>query len=293
MKKKLITAGIVLSLIIIIMGCGRRPDSAGPQTQDATTTEPKSEVSISTGVSSASQTQQVSNQQGTTNNTGHKKIDSDIMERYAAHIIGRDEDEMVYDASGNLIKVLKVGNDGNKVPQYEFTYDSAGRVYEIIEYSNNNPFIISTYKRNAQGQKTEIRNKTSDGKGGYKNSGRTVIEYDSSGNRISDHPYFEDGTPLDTYRTYLYDNAGNRTEYQCHNTATDEIFVKDIYEYDANGRIISATSYSKGVEGGKMVYEYEGNRFKQMTIYTSKDDKVGTTGYTKVLPESLYELQDY
>ncbi len=60
MKKKLITTGIVLSLIITIMGCGRRPDPAGPQTQDVTTTEPKSEVSISAGVSSASQTQQVS-----------------------------------------------------------------------------------------------------------------------------------------------------------------------------------------------------------------------------------------
>lgn len=70
-------------------------------------------------------------------------------------------------------------------------------------------------------------------------------------------------------------------------------FHVSIYEYDANGRIIAATTYTKGVERGKMVYECEGNRFKQMTIYTSKDDKVGTTGYTKMLPESLYELQDY
>ncbi|MBR4515235.1 MAG: hypothetical protein IKO61_10165 [Lachnospiraceae bacterium] len=74
---------------------------------------------------------------------------------------------------------------------------------------------------------------------------------------------------------------------------TDEIVVDDFYEYDDKGRLVTATSYYMGNLSSKYVYEYEGDEFKQMIIYTGESDQTGTVGYYKMLPESLYELQDY
>ena len=223
----------------------------------------------------------------------HKRIDSDIMERYAVNLIDCDEDELIYD-DGHLVSVVFTDRrTGEECKQYDFTYYDTGRVKEIIEYQSGTPFMIIDIERNEKGQKTTSYSKTSDGKGGFIETARMVTEYDEFGNRTFDYAYTADGQQQGTYKAYLYDSAGNRVEYQGRMVGTDELVVDDFYEYDDKGRLVTATSYYMGNFSSKYVYEYEGDRFKQMTIYAGESDQTGTVGYYKMLPESLYELQDY
>ena len=225
---------------------------------------------------------------------GHKRIDSDIMERYAVNLLDCNEDELVYDDSGNLISVIytdrRTGEEGKL---YDFSYYDTGRVKEMIEYQSGSPFMIIDIERNEKGQKTTSYSKMSDGKGGFNETARMVTEYDESGNRTFDYAYTAAGEQQGTYRAYIYDGNGNRVEYQGRMVGTDEIVVNDFYEYDDKGRLVTATSYSMGSLNSKYVYEYEGDAFKQMTIYSGESDQTGIVGYDKLLPESLYELQDY
>ncbi len=267
----------VLLLAFVLFGCGKK-ESASPVAANNGTQS--SNGTVSSGAIIPSGTKQ--------------KVDSDIMERLSVHILGRDEEELVYDSSGKLEKVLAKNSDGGYRTQYEFTYDSSGRVHEIKENTGgNNYFLISTFERNNQGQKVKVQYSSSAGTGEIKKTGYTVIEYNSSGQRISDHSYMADGKEMDTYREYLYDSNGNRVTYYGRNTKTKQAMIEDQYEYDDKNRLKAAYSYSSGKLGSKMVYEYEGDKFKSVIIYTGENDKTGTVGYVKLLPESLYELQDY
>lgn len=185
-----------------------------------------------------------------------------------------------YDDNGHLIKVIH--DPGNSWEEY--LYDSTGRVSEICQYDNGSVGFRETFERNERGDKIKTVSYMGDSI-----TSQCTIEYDEHGNRIGDYHYSGDENQLLQTVNYSYDDNGNRVKSQSSYTSDNNV-SEEVYEYDGEGRLITAHSFSNGIEFLRWEYVYE--EPQHMTTY-SGGNELGVESDIIIYPGNLYELLDW
>ncbi len=226
-------------------------------------------------------------------------IDVDILEKGDHRILmglnynfEKGDLEHVYDDDGRLLKIVSENYDGSERIIFFFEYDAAGRVSVIHEgyTSSGATWLKSTFERDSTGRKISESNVLNDGSAG----GYCEYIYDASGNRIYDY-WYTNGERQEIYYAYLYDASGLRTEEQRRRTDTDEVFSREVYEYDSSKRLVKASFY--GINDrfdGYKEYFYEGDKLSYSVSYNAEGvneygKQYGIYGYPAKMFEYLYK----
>ncbi len=109
------------------------------------------------------------------------------------------EDTLSYDSKGRLWYIVLTGVGNYRV----LTYNTAGNLTQITEYSNYSQSANYTYSTTGQGQITTVyyHDKTS-------TMDHTILVYDGNGNVTKSTDYDANGNTLG-YTKYVYDNKNN------------------------------------------------------------------------------------
>lgn len=183
-----------------------------------------------------------------------------------------------YNSDGKVSKLVKDGNDGEKIT-VKYTYNSEGLRTKSTTYYNGKKFNITSYKYNSDGflssRKTvyykiqRVVVSSSSVKSSYK--------YDAKGNliKISFKDFLKNGKTSSGSIDYKYDSNGNLLK----RVYNDGSGFYDYYTYDKKGRLTKEKHNDDNYGKSATTYKYDssGKLKKKVIKYT---DFVETTEYT-------------
>lgn len=207
----------------------------------------------------------------------------------------RDKSEDRYDDDGNLIYHSYYNEEGSNFLIYEYEYNEKGDIV-LEKYTNENGNGEVRY--NERGEILEAKNYDTDGK--LESHTENKYKYDEKGEKLLEEELFENGvltdrtvyiydgnTVTDVYYNFIdgeavvygktvvtYDDMKNIVSWSHYDKNSKKTYSNEsVYEYDAEGRIISQTQYNFGEFEFKEEYTYNDDGSRIALSWNSEKEK--------------------